>query len=125
MDESTGVSQLIERTLRDRIVSGALAPETPLRQDHIAREFQVSIASVREALCRLESAGLATSRPRRGVVVAPASADDLWEVLEMRVALEIARGARGRQAAHGGAGGTPPGSGARRYQQRRPRSLAL
>lgn len=83
-----GVAELVERTLRERIVAGVLPPDTPLRQDHISQEFRVSVACVREALRRLESSGLARYRPRHGVVVAPANIEDLWEILEIRLALE-------------------------------------
>jgi DNA-binding GntR family transcriptional regulator len=44
--------------------------------------------SLREALRRLEGVGLVTFRPRHGAVVAAVSAIDMWEVLEMRAALE-------------------------------------
>jgi DNA-binding GntR family transcriptional regulator len=86
--ENLGVAQRIEQALRQRIVRGELAPESPLRQDHIAREFAASAIPVREALRRLESTGLVEFRPRRGAVVSAVSAADAWEVAEMRASLE-------------------------------------
>jgi DNA-binding GntR family transcriptional regulator len=86
--ESFGIAQRIEHDLRQRIVHGDLAPESPLRQDHIAREFAASAIPVREALRRLESTGLVEFRPRRGAVVSAVSAADAFEVAEMRAALE-------------------------------------
>jgi DNA-binding GntR family transcriptional regulator len=86
--DGLGIAQRIELELRSRIVRGDLAPESPLRQDHIAREFQASAIPVREALRRLESTGLVEFRPRRGAVVSAVSAADAWEVAEMRAALE-------------------------------------
>jgi DNA-binding GntR family transcriptional regulator len=86
--DGLGIAQRIEQALRQRIVQGDLAPEAPLRQDHIAREFAASAIPVREALRRLESTGLVEFRPRRGAVVSAVSAADAWEVAEMRAALE-------------------------------------
>ncbi len=83
-----GVARRIEQALRSRIIRGELAAETPLRQDHIAREFRASAIPVREALRRLESTGLVAFRPRRGAVVSPVTADDAREVAAMRAALE-------------------------------------
>ena len=83
-----GLARRIERALRDRIVSGALSAGQPLRQDHIAAAFGTSAIPVREALRRLEAAGLATFRPRRGAVVSTIDPADAREVAEMRAALE-------------------------------------
>jgi DNA-binding GntR family transcriptional regulator len=84
----TGVARAIERTLRDRIVGGALPPGAPLRQERLAAEFGASAIPVREALRRLERTGLVAFRPRRGAVVAEVSAAEAREVAEMRAALE-------------------------------------
>lgn len=83
-----GVARRIEQALRARIVRGDLPADTPLRQDHIAREFQASAIPVREAFRRLERTGLVAFRPRRGAVVSAVTAADAWEVAEMRAAIE-------------------------------------
>jgi DNA-binding GntR family transcriptional regulator len=78
----------ISRALAERIIRGELAPDSRLRQDHIAEEFGTSHVPVREAFRRLEAQGLAISLPRRGVRVASFDLKEVREVAEMRAALE-------------------------------------
>ncbi len=64
-------------------MSGVLAPGVALRQDSLARQYEVSHIPVREALLKLESQGLVESRRHRGVFVRPmsiAEADDLYRL---------------------------------------------
>lgn len=82
------LSDRIARVLAERIVSGQIAQDEPLRQDHIAAEFGASHVPVREAFRRLEAQGLAVSQPRRGTRVTRFETEDLREVAEMRAALE-------------------------------------
>jgi len=82
------IANRISRTLADRIISGAIAPGTPLRQDHVAEEFGTSHVPVREAFRLLEAQGLAISAPRRGFRVAAFDLAQVREVAEMRAALE-------------------------------------
>ena len=85
-DRSVGTE--IARVLAHRIVTGALAPGGPIRQDRIAEEFGASHVPVREAFRKLEARGLVVSEPRRGVRVAPLDPGSAIEVAEMRAALE-------------------------------------
>ncbi len=78
----------IYEALKDKIVSGKIAAETPLRQDEIARQHGVSKIPVREALRRLEVDGLVTFRPQRGAVVRKFTDQDVQHLLDIRVALE-------------------------------------
>lgn len=82
------VAGRIARALSQRIVSGALAPGTPVRQDHVAAEFKASHVPVREAFRKLEASGLLVSEPRRGVRVAALDPSTVAEVTEIRAALE-------------------------------------
>ncbi len=78
-----------ERTytvLRDRIHSGAFAPQARLNIDALARELGVSPIPVREALRRLEAEGWVTFRPNVGAIVAPVDAT-AWEQQMMAVAI--------------------------------------
>ncbi|MDU6495885.1 GntR family transcriptional regulator, partial [Bradyrhizobium sp.] len=52
-DENLTTAHRIADVLTERIVSGALPPDAPLRQDHIAREFNSSHVPVREAFRQL------------------------------------------------------------------------
>lgn len=87
--KSATIASVISRALAERIVSGEIEPGTKLRQEHVAEEFGASHVPVREAFRRLESQGLVTSEPRRGVRVAGFSLDEVKEVAEMRAALEV------------------------------------
>lgn len=80
--------QRIARMLADRIVSGELAPGTPLRQDHVAEEFESSHVPAREAFQLLRAQGLAVSEPRRGMRVAPLDSASMQEIVEIRASLE-------------------------------------
>jgi DNA-binding GntR family transcriptional regulator len=81
-------AERIAEKLRDKIISGELAGDTPLRQDQVAREFGASHVPVREAFHRLEALGLVVSLPRRGVRVAALNPASIRETVEMRAALE-------------------------------------
>jgi DNA-binding GntR family transcriptional regulator len=88
-DTNTTTAARIAASIAERIISGALAPDAALRQDHVAREFASSHVPVREAFRQLESQYLVVSVPRRGVRVAPLDANSVREIAEMRAALEI------------------------------------
>jgi DNA-binding GntR family transcriptional regulator len=87
-EEDRTVAGQIAKALAERIVSGAIAPGTRLRQDHVAVEFRASHVPVREAFRRLEVHGLVQSEPRRGVRVPPLDPAAVIEVTEMRAAME-------------------------------------
>jgi DNA-binding GntR family transcriptional regulator len=89
-------SQLIVR-FRDRILSGAYAPGSPLRQDSLAAEFGTSKIPVREALVQLQAEGLVDIYPNRGFQVRPLASAELDEVFRLRLQIEpgaVARGAK-------------------------------
>jgi DNA-binding GntR family transcriptional regulator len=89
-------SQLIVR-FRDRILSGAYAPGSALRQDSLAAEFGTSKIPVREALVQLQSEGLVDMFPHRGFQVRPLASAELDEVFRLRLQIEpiaVSRGAK-------------------------------
>lgn len=73
---------------RERILSGRLPADTPIRQDALALELGVSKIPLREALARLESDGLVVSHPNRGFVVRPLSRADAEDVFDLRLRIE-------------------------------------
>jgi DNA-binding GntR family transcriptional regulator len=89
MSENVSTAGRIAESLAYRIIRGALAPDAPLRQDHIAREFNSSHVPVREAFRQLEAQYLVVAMPRRGVRVAPLDVKSVKEIAEMRAALEV------------------------------------
>ncbi len=88
-EENTTTSGRIAESIGERIISGALQPDVPLRQDHVAREFHSSHVPVREAFRQLEAQHLVVAVPRRGVRVAPLDTKSVKEIAEMRAALEV------------------------------------
>jgi DNA-binding GntR family transcriptional regulator len=85
---SSRVSEVVQR-LRESIFEGHLTPGTPVRELTLARELQVSQATVREALQQLEHAGLVTRRRNLGTSVTRLSPKDIRERLLLRALLEV------------------------------------
>jgi DNA-binding GntR family transcriptional regulator len=81
-------AERIARILAERIVSGAIAAGSPLRQDKIAEEFESSHVPVREGFQLLRAQGLAVSAPHRGMRVAPLDHVAIQEIVEIRASLE-------------------------------------
>ena len=75
-------------TLKQRVVGGTYAPGAQLKEEHIARELEISRTPVRVALRRLVDDGLATADPNRGVRVAEWTDQDIAETFELRGLLE-------------------------------------
>ncbi|MGH9057681.1 MAG: GntR family transcriptional regulator [Acidimicrobiales bacterium] len=74
--------------LRDEILSGRLAPGTPLSVPELARQFSISRSPVREAVQRLIYDGLAAGVPYRGAVVRSVAVNDLRHLYRVRELLE-------------------------------------
>src|SRR5918996_5475846 len=74
--------------LQEAILSGELAPGTPLRLEKLARTLDMSPMPVREAVRQLETLGLAEHVPHRGARVSRLSIDDLRDTYEARPPLE-------------------------------------
>ena len=85
---SEAASHRIVRSLRDDILSGALAPGLQIRQEALAEQFSVSRVPVREALRQLETEGLITSELHKGAFVSSISLDEAEEMLDIRIGLE-------------------------------------
>lgn len=83
-------ADVIYDALRDAIIRGEIAEGENLRQDTIARMFNVSRIPVREAMQRLEAQGLVISERYKGVVVASLSPDQITEIFEFRALIEPA-----------------------------------
>ncbi|UWZ34374.1 GntR family transcriptional regulator [Dactylosporangium roseum] len=75
-------------TLRDRIMSQALAPGVRLNEIELAASLSVSRTPLREALRMLLSEGLVNQLPTGGMVVAPLDPQDMRELYVVRAALE-------------------------------------
>lgn len=93
---SASVPQVQRRTiteevlgrLRELLLQGVLKPGTRIDQAELAASFGVSTVPVREALLRLQSAGLVEVIPHRGVFVSEVSVEELLDIYTTRELLE-------------------------------------
>jgi DNA-binding GntR family transcriptional regulator len=75
--------------LKRAIVSGALAPQTPIDKNEWCAAFEVSRLSITTAINRLAFEGLVVVEPQRGSYVAKIRLEDVRQWMLMRRALEI------------------------------------
>lgn len=90
-------SEFVYRSLKERIVSGDLPPDSRLIELSIAAQFGVSRTPVREALKRLAAENLVLADPTRGMVVHEPDHAEIEDTFELRMALD---GLAARLAAH-------------------------
>jgi len=83
-----GVGELALRRIREDIVAGALPPGMRLKLDALRSQYGASVSTLREILNRLASESLVVAEGQRGFEVAPATADNLREVADLRLLLE-------------------------------------
>lgn len=74
--------------LKQRVIAGTYAPGAQLKEEHIARELDISRTPIRAALKRLVQDGLATADAGRGVRVSEWTEFDIHETYELRALLE-------------------------------------
>lgn len=75
--------------LRDEILSGALGPDAPLREELWAARLGVSRHTVRAAFQRLVAEHLAVAEPYRGVRVTSFDDRQILALQQLRAALEV------------------------------------
>ncbi|MEF3402869.1 GntR family transcriptional regulator [Agromyces sp. CCNWLW203] len=75
--------------VRAEILSGVLAPDTPLREEAAAEQFGVSRHTVRAAFQRLVAERLAVAEAYRGVRVASFDRAHVIALQQLRAALEV------------------------------------
>jgi len=78
----------IVHILRKRIADHDLPPGARLQEVELATEFSVSRSAVREILGALEQRGLITRVPNRGALVARLEPKEIYEIFDVREALE-------------------------------------
>ncbi len=81
-------SDIILKFIRDSIADGSLDEGEPIRQDDVARLFNVSKIPVREALKRLEAEGLVEFQRNKGAIVTSVSEPEIAQIFETRAILE-------------------------------------
>lgn len=82
------MQEIVYDTIREAILSGRYAPGQRLMADGLAQELGTSRMPVREALHRLEVAGLVSITPHRGAIVSELSRAEIVEIYHIRAVLE-------------------------------------
>ena len=88
MFEKSSLGEQVAEALKDEILSGRLAPKQRIDIGRYASDWNVSSTPMRDAVKRLEAAGLVEVSPRRGVYVSEIDRQELREIFELRTALE-------------------------------------
>ncbi|MBM7832278.1 DNA-binding GntR family transcriptional regulator [Agromyces cerinus] len=89
---AAGTGTTVDRVaglIRAEILSGVLAPDTPLREEAAAEQFGVSRHTVRAAFQRLVAERLAVAEAYRGVRVASFDRAHVIALQQLRAALEV------------------------------------
>jgi len=87
-EERRALVDRLAATLQARVLSGELPSGARLRQEALAEEFGVSRTPIREALRKLQAAGLVELRPNRGALVRGLSPREIRDAYEVRAELE-------------------------------------
>lgn len=85
---SRSAAAVVIDELRAAILHNRLSGGERLRQDAIATQYGVSQMIVREAFKQLTAEGFLKAEPRRGVSVAILSAEEAWEISQLRALME-------------------------------------
>ena len=86
--QTTTRSQYVFDHIKNAIFKGKLKPGTPLRELQLAEEFQLSQATIREALMQLEKIGIVEKIPHKGTRVIELSEKEITDRLTVRFQLE-------------------------------------
>ncbi len=88
ISKTPSAGALVFEALRRAIIEGELKDGAPIRQDEIARMFNISRIPVREAIARLEQQGLVKNHRFKGAVVAGLSIAEAGEIFDFRCLVE-------------------------------------
>lgn len=88
--ERLSTAERVADALREQLLSGAIAPGTPMRDTELSGRAGVSRTTVREALSLLAREGLLTHSLHRGMEVARLAAADVRDVYAARRLIERA-----------------------------------
>lgn len=90
IDRVVSLRKLVEDALASAIVSGEMAPGELFSAPTLAQRFQVSTTPVREAMLNLEKRGLVEAVRNKGFRVTRMSAEELQDIVDVRLMLEPA-----------------------------------
>ncbi|MCG7851458.1 MAG: GntR family transcriptional regulator [Methanosarcinaceae archaeon] len=86
--QTQSLTKLVLEHLRNKVITGELAPGQRLNENELASSLEVSRHPIREAFRVLESERLVFSIPNKGAFVTDLSAEDLLEVYQSREMIE-------------------------------------
>ncbi len=86
--EHRTMRQIVVEKVRQAITQGHLTPGQKLVYSDLAKEINVSVTPVREAMKTLEALGLVTIRPYRTAYVSYLTADEIHQIYALRKMLE-------------------------------------
>ncbi len=81
------LAEQVADTVRGMILTGEIAPETPVTQNEIARLLGVSTMPAREALLRLDAEGFLIASPNRSFIVRRITEQDIRDTYWMHAVL--------------------------------------
>lgn len=84
----TKSKESIELRIQNAILEGVLEPGQPVTENWLCNYLDVSRTPVREALIRLESAGLVKIVKNKGAFIQEITPVDISEIFELRILLE-------------------------------------
>ncbi|MGY1604406.1 GntR family transcriptional regulator [Geodermatophilus sp. SYSU D00815] len=82
------MASLAADALRSMVINGDLRPGDRLIENRLTEELGVSRPPLREAMRVLEQEGLIVQTPRKGAVVRPLTAHDVYEIVTLREEIE-------------------------------------
>lgn len=85
----TTTSALIVDSMRERLMNHEFDESEMIRQERLAKEYNVSLSPVREALIQLEAEGLLTLVRHHGYAITMLSIDDIQQLYELRALIEV------------------------------------
>ncbi|WP_206812985.1 GntR family transcriptional regulator [Paradesulfitobacterium ferrireducens] len=88
LDDFGPIRETVFSTLRNAILDGKLRPGERLVERDIAEKLGISRTPIREAIRKLELERLVVHIPRKGVVVAGFTKEEVMEILAIRSVLE-------------------------------------
>lgn len=99
LEEPTLLADQVYATLHQAVINGDLPAGSQLKIRDLAAQVGTSVMPVREAIRRLEEAGLAVRQPHKGAVVKGLTLEELAQVYEVRTLLEGVAARLGAQRA--------------------------
>lgn len=86
--KKTSLKDQAYKIIKDRIVNCQYAPGVILNEAELADGLELSRTPLREAINKLESERFVSTIPKRGILVAPVTLNDVLQVFQTRVVTE-------------------------------------